>query len=87
LPYHVAQYNRLTLSLLAKSVGLRMVFFQTFTPSNWLYTQEQFAKGAKYSSRRVRKNRWKQRLVDIRFAIQNHMDRGDAIVAELEVGA
>ena len=86
VPYHVAQYNRLTLTRLAESVGLRIGLFQTFTPSNWFYTQEQFAKGAKYGSRLVRKNRWKQRLVNLRFAGQNRWDRGDAIVASLEVG-
>lgn len=85
IPYHVAHYNRSTLTRLAEETGLRVSMFETVTPAPWLYIQEQMARGARYS---LLANRpWRQRWLDIRFAGQHQLDRGDAIVAKLEIAA
>lgn len=85
VPYHVAHYNRSTLTQLAQAAGLNIVQFQTFTNSTWLYAQEQLAKGVPYSDGFLAKKRWQQRWLDLRLVSQHRLHRGDVIVARLEV--
>ena len=87
IPYHVAQYNLHTLTLLAESMGLRISRFATFTPITWFFTQRQLAQGIAYHDSLLDKDRlrWFQRLLDVYLASQHRLDQGDALMAQLEI--
>lgn len=85
VPYHVAQFNRRTLALLAEASGLRLTRFRTVTPSNWYAAAVQLGRGLPYQEGWLRaKNRLNQRLLDKRLASLHNSDLGDALVANLE---
>ena len=73
IPYHVAQYNHRTLTLLAESMGLRISTFATFTPITWFFTQRRLAQGIAYHDSLLDKDRlrWFQRLFDVLFSAVN----------------
>jgi 2-polyprenyl-3-methyl-5-hydroxy-6-metoxy-1,4-benzoquinol methylase len=87
VPYHVAHYTRSTLTRLVETTGMRISRFKSFTPADWLYAQEQIGQGSRYHDSLLGKRPWRQRWLDIRFAGQHRLDRGDAFVAKLEIGS
>ena len=87
IPYHAAHYSLSSLTFLARSIGLSVTKFYTYTPVTWLYAQKQVARGRAYSDSFLTKHglRWGQRLLDIYLAPCHRAHKGDALFAELEI--
>jgi 2-polyprenyl-3-methyl-5-hydroxy-6-metoxy-1,4-benzoquinol methylase len=87
IPYHVAQYNLHTLTLLAESIGLRIFAFATFTPITWFFVQRRLSHGIAYHDSLLDKYglRLLQRFLDVYLRRHHRLNKGDALVAQLEV--
>jgi hypothetical protein len=85
VPYHVAHYNRQTLTLLAETTGFNLVAFWTSTPAEWYFAQRHMVESLKFKSYQPGKFQiLQQRPLNKRLAPYHKLGRGDAIFAKLQ---
>lgn len=85
IPYHVSQFSRTSLEVLAERAGLKIKKYITVIPSSWFRAQQALLKRGLYQDEDCKSSLPLQVYLNARYSSTNRSGRGDALIVMLGI--